>query len=148
MEFHAPYICPSSFTPHNLMDSPNRHLLSVRISFACHYFPLSPSILSCPPSILNPFVPVSSFSDTSFKIIMCSCLSRTLPVTFQSCLPVEIVLILISLSSLSAAVHRCPEAHFLSRRVTGSGLYVRCQLGRCAQQTASSRLYSQCEYPK
>lgn len=48
----------------------------------------------------------------------------------------------------AVAVHRCPEAHFLSRWAPRSGLRVRRQLGRCAQQTTRSRLYSQCESEK
>lgn len=67
---------------------------------------------------------------------------------FSAMPPRRRLFLLLSFLSPSAALHRCPEAHFLSSRATGFGLHVRRQLGRCAQQTSSSRLYSQREYQK
>lgn len=95
-----------------------------------------------PPTPLSPYPHSQThpLGQTCARVSVGLCLQL-----FSHACPWTIVLTLILLTP-SVAVHRCPEAHFLSSRATGSGLHVRCQLGRCAQQTASSRLYSQCEY--
>lgn len=87
---------PSHFT------NPCILLITICCLYAFHFHPLllfPPSItLFLPPcpalssisSTTNPFVPVSSFSDTSFRANLCLCLSWIVPVTFfRPCLPVD-----------------------------------------------------------
>lgn len=92
-EFQAHKICPSSFILHN----PLRYPITISFLYEFHFFSppfVSSLFLKLPPHVPSPvlptpFVPVSSFSDTSLKANMCSCLSGTLLLTFQPCLPVD-----------------------------------------------------------
>lgn len=132
---------------------------SVSLSFILHTsqpadFPSSPFSLPVPPAVaLYLAQPPSSLLLILKLQVLCPCILilRHLPIgkhvlrshrdsayNFSALIP----------SSPSVTVHRCPEANFLSSRAAGSGLHVGRQLGCCAQQTASPRLYSQCEYHK
>lgn len=105
------------------------------LDFLCHLSSPSPLILSGP---LIPSTPLWVWILIFRQIYS----SRTF-----SPWPSAPNLTLIFLSP-SVAVHRRPEENFLSGWAAGTGLHVRCQLGRRAEQTAASRLYSQCKYMK